>query len=133
MIFLRLDFVKDCLAAMSSQDWERFSGCFHESMGAVLGREGAPLILKRDALVERLKERIGTLPPGTKVVERMCDGDEGVHLRVCGDLALLWAPFVVEIDGVVTHTGVNVFRMLKMKDTGKWMIVAFGDVSKTAS
>jgi hypothetical protein len=45
-----------------------------------------------------------------------------------GDLAVAWTPYRVEYDGVVHHTGTNVFSLAKVE--GSWMISGVSDNCK---
>ncbi|KAH7014371.1 uncharacterized protein B0I36DRAFT_389285 [Microdochium trichocladiopsis] len=88
--------VRGLLAAFSRQDWDAFAAVLHPDMGATLWRGSwPPLIVSVDSLIERLKAVVATFPASAAFSEDIHD----VEVRVCGDLAVVWAPFVVVVGG----------------------------------
>jgi ketosteroid isomerase-like protein len=53
---------------------------------------------------------------GITIQEKLHD----VQVRRHGDMASVWAPFVVEINGAPRHEGVNAFTLLRRE--GRWML-----------
>jgi len=85
------------------------SGATHASFPHV------PSTLQWPEFVSGIRETVEKAKPGR--VEQKFQDWEG---RVCGDMGLVWTPFVVSVDGKVTAQGHTVFTTLK-KD-GKWLI-----------
>ena len=67
---------------------------------------------------------IDTIPREVDVHEKAHD----VEARVCGDMAFVWTPFVVEFDGIVKQKGINLWSLLKRD--GKWLISGCQDTGK---
>ena len=45
------------------------------------------------------------------------DGEPTVMID--GDVAIVWAPYSFEVDGALSHTGVDVFNLLRTEDGWK--------------
>lgn len=119
--------VRRLLGAFSRQDWEAVAGVFHANMGATLSQGSwPPFTVNLESLIDRLKAVIASFPVGATFPEVIHD----VEMRVCGDLAVIWAPFVVVVGGAVCSRGVSVFRTIKLG--GEWKIVGFTDTSRPA-
>lgn len=62
------------------------------------------------------------------------DGDlyEGckTEVKVDHDLAVVWTPYEVRIDGVQHHVGTNIWSLVKMEDRG-WVIVWISDTYRS--
>ncbi|KXJ90209.1 hypothetical protein Micbo1qcDRAFT_205828 [Microdochium bolleyi] len=122
-----IQLIQNLLAAASQRDWETFAAAFHTDMRASLSRGSwPPVVIDVDALVDRLKAAAATFPPGAVLKEEIHD----VEVRVCGDLALVWAPFVVTVESTIRSLGVNIFRILKLGS--EWKVVGFADTSSPA-
>ncbi|KAM0563164.1 hypothetical protein ACHAPJ_000880 [Fusarium lateritium] len=113
----------------SQPDWDKLKQWFLPGAGVTLYRPPAePASMTMEQSIVRLQDMIKS---GITIQEKLHD----IQVRKQGDLALVWAPFVVEINGELRHEGTNLFTLLK-KD-GKWLFsgcqdygVAFGSVGK---
>ncbi|KAJ4269916.1 hypothetical protein NW762_001587 [Fusarium torreyae] len=113
----------------SKPDWDKLKQWFLPGAGVTLYRPPAePTSMTMEQSIVRLQDMIKS---GITIQEKLHD----IQVRKHGDLALVWAPFVVEINGEPRHEGTNLFTLLR-KD-GKWLFsgcqdygVAFGSVGK---
>lgn len=82
----------------------------------VLMRDGKPVQMTFESFAERVGK------PGTTQIE------ERIHnplVRVDHDLAMVWAPFDLLVDGKVDHCGTDLFNLVRVD--GKWMIAGIAD------
>lgn len=118
--------VRRLLAALGRQDWQTVADAFHPDMGATLSRGSwPPPTVNLDLLMDSLKDLIASCPAGATFAEEIND----VEVRICGDLAVIWAPFAVVVDGAVQSRGVNIFRSIKLG--GEWKIVGLAETSRS--
>ncbi|KAF9765327.1 hypothetical protein IL306_002414 [Fusarium sp. DS 682] len=97
----------------SHPDWGVLKQWFLPNAGVTLYRPPAdPAPMTMEQSIVRLQ---GMIKSGIAIQEKLYD----VQVRKHGDIALVWAPFVVEINGEPKHNGVNAFTLLK-KD-GRWV------------
>ncbi|MEK6318970.1 MAG: hypothetical protein V4807_31535 [Burkholderia gladioli] len=89
--------------------------------GATIIREGRALHYTLRALFER------ELPPG-EVDEQVFDPE----VRVDDDIAMIWAPYKVFLDGRLHHSGTNILNLVRQSD-GRWLIAGVLDNSRPAS
>jgi hypothetical protein len=88
--------------------------------GATIVREGCVLHHSLRALLER------PFPPGV-IDEQIYDP----YVRIDQDIAMIWAPYKVFIDGQLHHWGTNVMTLLQQPDGG-WLIAGHVDSSRTS-
>jgi hypothetical protein len=86
---------------------------------ATLMRDGKPLRLTFDALADRITQP-GTVPRQ----ERMHDP----LVRIDDNIAVIWAPYVVTIDGKFDHCGTDIATLVHLD--GKWLIAGLMDTSR---
>jgi hypothetical protein len=89
---------------------------------------GAVLVLMRDGkpeqmTIEAFADRVGK-PSKTHIEERIHDP----LLRVDHDLAMVWAPFEVLVDGKPDHCGTDLFNLVHTG--GKWLIAGIADTGR---
>ncbi|KAF5632971.1 1-aminocyclopropane-1-carboxylate deaminase [Fusarium tjaetaba] len=97
----------------SHPDWDVLKQWFLPNAGVTLYRppaEPAPMTMEQS--IVRLQ---GMIKSGITIQEKLHD----IQVRKHGDIALVWAPFVVEINGVPKHDGVNAFTLLRRD--GRWV------------
>ncbi|EXL81553.1 hypothetical protein FOPG_05250 [Fusarium oxysporum f. sp. conglutinans race 2 54008] len=97
----------------SHPDWDVLKQWFLPNAGVTLYRppaEPAPMTMEQS--IVRLQ---GMIRSGITIQEKLHD----IQIRKHGDIALVWAPFVVEINGVPKHDGVNAFTLLRRE--GRWV------------
>ncbi|KAL5596163.1 hypothetical protein FOVSG1_009852 [Fusarium oxysporum f. sp. vasinfectum] len=97
----------------SHPDWDVLKQWFLPNAGVTLYRppaEPAPMTMEQS--IVRLQ---GMIRSGITIQEKLHD----IQVRKHGDIALVWAPFVVEINGVPKHDGVNAFTLLRRE--GRWV------------
>lgn len=88
--------------------------------GATLMRDGKPLQMGFEALVDRLSA------PGTDTrEERIRDP----LVRIDGDVAIIWTRYEFLINGKVDHCGTDIVNLVKVG--GHWLISSLGDTSRT--
>lgn len=85
----------------------------------VLMRHGKPTQITFDAFAEQVGK-----PGTTRVEERIHDP----LIRIDNDLAVVWAPFEVLVDGKLDHCGTDLFDMVQQD--GKWMIASVADTGR---
>ena len=81
--------------------------------GLVLMRDGKPTQMTFDAFAEAAGK------PGKAQIE------ERIHdplVRIDNDLAVVWAPFELLVDGKVDHCGTDLFNLVRTD--GKWLIAS---------
>ncbi|KAI6750948.1 hypothetical protein HG530_014398 [Fusarium avenaceum] len=101
------------LEDFSHPDWATLKQWFVPNAGVTLYRPPAePASMTMEQSIARLQ---GMIKSGITMREKLHD----VQVRRHGDLALVWAPFVVEINEVPRHEGVNAFTLLRRE--GRWM------------
>jgi hypothetical protein len=86
---------------------------------ATLMRDGKPVQLTFEALADRLTQ------PGT--VPR----EERMHnplVRVDNDIAIIWAPYVLIVDGKLDHCGTDIANLVRVD--GKWLLAGLADTSR---
>jgi hypothetical protein len=89
---------------------------------------GAVLVLMRDGkpeqmTIEAFADRVGK-PSKTHIEERIHDP----LLRADHDLAMVWAPFEVLVDGKPDHCGTDLFNLVHTG--GKWLIAGIADTGR---
>jgi hypothetical protein len=85
----------------------------------VLMREGKP----EQMTIEAFADRVGK-PSKTHIEERIHDP----LVRVDHDLAMVWAPFEVLVDGKPDHCGTDLFNLVHTG--GKWLIAGIADTGR---
>ncbi|KAH7238200.1 hypothetical protein BKA59DRAFT_514496 [Fusarium tricinctum] len=101
------------LEDFSHPDWTALKEWFVPNAGVTLYRPPAePTSMTMEQSIVRLQNMIKS---GITIQEKLHD----VQVRRHGDMALVWAPFVVEINGAPRHEGVNAFTLLRRE--GRWM------------
>ncbi|KAM0225221.1 hypothetical protein ACHAQD_001153 [Fusarium lateritium] len=101
------------LEDFSHPDWAALKEWFVPDAGVTLYRPPAePASMTMEQSIVRLQDMTKL---GIDIQEKLHD----VQVRRHGDLALVWAPFVVKINGVHRHEGVNAFTLLRRE--GRWM------------
>jgi hypothetical protein len=112
------------LEDFSHPDWAVLKEWFVPDAGVTLYRPPAePASMTMEQSIVRLQ---GMIRSGITIQEKLHD----VQVRRHGDLALVWAPFVVEINGVPRHEGVNAFTLLRRQ--GRWMFSGCQDYGVAA-
>ncbi|KAF4345399.1 hypothetical protein FBEOM_701 [Fusarium beomiforme] len=97
----------------SHPDWDVLKQWFLPNAGVTLYRPPAnPVPMTMEQSIVRLQ---GMIKSGITIQEKLHD----VQVRKHGDIALVWAPFVVDINGEPKHDGVNAFTLLKRD--GRWV------------
>jgi hypothetical protein len=76
------------------------------------------------AFVDILHGIMKGFPAGVDVNEKIFD----VEGRVCGDMAVVWTPFVVEFDGMIRKDGVNIWWLVRKGE--EWVIAGIQDWGK---
>jgi hypothetical protein len=89
---------------------------------ATLVRNGQPNQLHFDAFIDRLQHL--PFPPNLKIEETV--HDPIVHID--DDIAVLWAPYTVTVDGKIDHCGTNIITLIRRD--GRWLISNIADNSK---
>ncbi|KAF4345629.1 hypothetical protein FBEOM_394 [Fusarium beomiforme] len=109
------------LAHIRAQDWKAIFPLLLPGAGATISRNcQVPKTYMWPEFVEKLREEAESrLVPERKLLN--CEG------RRCMDLAFLWAPFVLEVEGLEQVRGVSVpsFRLVE----GQWMISGLQETS----
>ncbi|KAF5665751.1 1-aminocyclopropane-1-carboxylate deaminase [Fusarium denticulatum] len=101
------------LEDFSHPDWDVLKQWFLPNAGVTLYRPPAdPAPMTMEQSIVRLQ---GMIKSGITIQEKLHD----IQVRKHGDIALVWAPFVVEINGVPKHDGVNAFTLLRRE--GRWV------------
>lgn len=77
-------------------------------------------------LLDRIKGVYAQVPVGVALAEILYD----VEVRIWGDFAFAWTPFLIKRNGQTINKGVNAFTLLKM-DSG-WIITGCQDTSMLA-
>ncbi len=85
----------------------------------VLMREGKPVQMTFDAFADAVAK-----PGKTQIQERIHDP----LVRIDNDLAVVWAPFELLVDGKVDHCGTDLFNLVRTD--GKWLIASVADTSR---
>jgi len=85
----------------------------------VLMRDGKPTQMTFAAFAERVGK-----PSTTHIEEQIHDP----LVRIDTDLAMVWAPFVVTVDGKVDHCGTDLFNLVR--SDGKWLIASVADTGR---
>jgi hypothetical protein len=97
----------------SHPDWDVLKQWFLPNAGVTLYRPPAdPAPMTMEQSIVRLQ---GMIKSGITIQEKLHD----IQVRKHGDIALVWAPFVVEINGEPKHNGVNAFTLLRRE--GSWV------------
>jgi hypothetical protein len=87
--------------------------------GMVLMREGKPVQMS----FANFAARVGK--PGTTHIE------ERIHhplIRIDHDLAVVWAPFDLLVDGRIDHCGTDLFNLVQQN--GHWLIASIADTGR---
>jgi hypothetical protein len=96
----------------SHPNWDTLKKWFLPDAGVTLYRPPTdPVPMTLEQSIGRLQDMI---KGGIAIQEKL----HHAQVRKHGDLALVWAPFVIEINGQPTHHGVNAFTLLKRGE--KW-------------
>ena len=85
----------------------------------VLMRDGKPTQMT----FEEFAERVGK-PGKTAIEERIHDP----LIRIDNDLAVVWAPFELLVDGKVDHCGTDLFNLVRVD--GKWLVAGVADTGR---
>ena len=85
----------------------------------VLMRNGKPVQMT----LESFADRVGK-PGPTRNVETIHDP----VVRIDNDLAVVWAPFELRVDGKLDSCGTDLFNMVKVD--GKWLIAGVADTGR---
>lgn len=84
-----------------------------------LMREGKPIQMTFAAFAQRVAQ-----PGTTPAVER-------IHhplVRIDHDLAVVWAPFDLTVDGKLDHCGTDLFSLVRRN--GQWLIASIADTGR---
>ncbi|KAF5572675.1 hypothetical protein FPCIR_14205 [Fusarium pseudocircinatum] len=105
---------RDFLKSIKAQDWEAIPALLLPGAGATISKNGhAPKTFMWPELIEHLQREAQDKPTNEKRLLN-CEA------RRCGDLGFVWAPFVLQADGIELPHGVSVcsFRL----EGGRWLI-----------
>ena len=105
--------------AMAKHDAAAFKKPLLAGGGMVLMRDGKPTQLTFDAFADLVGK------PGKSQIE------ERIHdplVRIDNDLAVVWAPFELLVDGKVDHCGTDLFNLVRAD--GKWLIASVADTGR---
>jgi len=110
-----LQVAQNLLDAIGRGDTTAFRSLFlpNAMIYTVREKDGQPITTSRSPLTDAFR-------PGTVVKEEM--KDSGVNVQVHGNMAQVWAPYNLWINGSFSHCGIDVFTLLKT--THGWRIVA---------
>ncbi|MPR35061.1 nuclear transport factor 2 family protein [Salmonirosea aquatica] len=110
-----LQVAQDLLDAIGKGDTAAFRSLFlpHAMIYTVREKDGQTVTASRSPFA-------ATFRPGTVVKEEM--KDHGVDVRVQGNMAQVWAPYNLWVNGTFSHCGVDVFTLLKTNEG--WRIAA---------
>lgn len=111
--------------AMRTKDSLAVAATFDTS-GSLLGhvqRDGAEFVSRTSGV--EFARRIAGIPEGTEIEERIWNAET----RVDGNLATVWTPYALLINGVVSHCGVDAVMLMRFADG--WKIVALADTRQT--
>lgn len=104
-------------AYMRARNWTQLASTLLPGGGMTHSAANEPLRqVTWPEFVEGLKGVIEKIPAEVDVNEKVYD----VEARVCGDMAFVWTPFVVEFNGVERQKGVNVWTLLRRE--GAWWV-----------
>ena len=102
---------------------KRDAAAIHEPLlpggSLVLMREGKPVQMSFADFAARVGK------PGTTHIE------ERIHhplIRIDHDLAVVWAPFDLLVDGKVDHCGTDLFNLVRQND--RWLIASIADTGR---
>ncbi|KAK2590712.1 hypothetical protein QQS21_011606 [Conoideocrella luteorostrata] len=113
------------LSNFSHPDWDTLKDWFVPGAGCTLYRPPMePMPMTMHQSIVRLQDMVKS---GSTIQEKI----QNVEARIHGDLGFVWAPFVVEIDGVPRHEGVNIFSFLNR--SGKWRFSGCQDFGRAMS
>jgi hypothetical protein len=108
-----------------------FQGMAHRDAGAIRATAipGAMMVLMREGkpeqmTIEAFADRVGK-PSKTQIEERI----HAPLVRVDDDLAMVWAPFELLVDGKLNHCGTDLFNLVRIK--GKWWIAGVADTGNS--
>ena len=85
----------------------------------VLMRDGKPIQLTLENFADRVSK-----PGPSRNVETIHDPT----VRIDNDLAVVWAPFELRVDGKLDSCGTDLFNMVKV--AGKWLIASVADTGR---
>lgn len=106
--------------AMRAGDAEVLGAVFHSDarlMTALAGRNGDPTV--RTVPIQNFIESVAQST--AKLDERLWDEE----VRVNGNLATVWTPYALYVDGAFSHCGVDAFQLGKTPDG--WKILQITD------
>lgn len=109
------------LTHIQAQDWEAITPLLLPGAGATVWQNSqAP---ETFLWTEYIKHVQAQAKSGSAVEKRLLNSEA----RRCADLAFVWAPFIVEVDGEEHGQGVSVctFRL----EDGKWLIIGLQEVT----
>lgn len=97
---------QELLDAIGKGDTAAFRSLFlpNAMIYTVREKDGQPVTASRSPFTD-------TFRPGTVIKEEM--KDRGVEVQVHGDMAQVWAPYNLWVNGTFSHCGVDVFTLLK--------------------
>jgi hypothetical protein len=104
---------------MTKRDAAEIKAALLPGGSLVLMREGKPVQMTFDDFATRVSR------PGTTHIE------ERIHdplVRIDHDLAVVWAPFDLLVDGKVDHCGTDLFILVQQD--GKWLIASVADTGR---
>jgi len=103
---------------------------FFDVIGSKDARAGAELTLGEGVFLNVREEEgrrvvkhfsnadwLAELPGEERAMTEAFDGEPTV--LVAGDVAMVWAPYVFHVDGELSHTGIDVFNLLRTEDGWK--------------
>jgi hypothetical protein len=101
-----LQVAQNLLDAIGQGDTTAFRSLFlpNAMIYTVREKDGQPLTASRSPFAD-------TFRPGTVVKEEM--KDRGVGVQVHGNVAQVWAPYNLWVNGTFSHCGIDVFTLLK--------------------
>lgn len=105
-------------------DWDHMLADCLPGGGITKSRAGSYETIGWSTLIKKLKNAKDHIPEAADAQEKIHD----IELRVVGDLAFAWAPFVIVSRGVTTATGVNIMTFLKQDN--EWLVSGIQDTSR---
>ncbi|KAL5093513.1 hypothetical protein Trisim1_010243 [Trichoderma cf. simile WF8] len=108
---------------MTEGNWDKILSVFVTGSGITNSRRKDNMLFTSTwpELLVRLKGIIDKSP--SEIRELLFD----VEMRICGDFAFAWTPFVIDINGQTVNKGVNIFTLVRKE--GEWIISGAQDTS----
>jgi hypothetical protein len=110
--------VQQMFAGMTRRDASAIKAAALPGATLTLMREGKPESMTIETFADHFSR-----PSKLSVEERI----KSPLVRVDHDLAVVWAPFELRVDGKLDHCGTDLFSLVRV--SGKWVIAAIADTS----